>query len=53
MVRQAHHGFILRMVSPEVVKIELGITCIGAKMIGYKLLHRFLSSPLPFEIKLL
>jgi hypothetical protein len=38
------------MVSPEMVKIELGIPSIGAKVMGYKFLHHFLSSLLPFEI---
>ena len=41
------------MVSPEMEEIELRITCIRAKMIGNKFLHRFFSSPFPFEINLL
>jgi hypothetical protein len=38
------------MGSPEMEKIELRITCIGSKMIGYKFLHGFLSSLFPFKI---
>jgi hypothetical protein len=39
------------MMAPEMVKIELRIACIRAKMIGYKLLHRLLASLLPSKIK--
>ena len=39
-----------RLVSPEMVKIELCIACIKAEMIRYKLLHRFLSSLSLFKI---
>ena len=38
------------MGSPEMEKIELRITCIGSKMIGYKFLHGFLSSLFPLKI---
>jgi hypothetical protein len=41
------------MVSPEMKKIELGISCVRAEMIGYKFLHRFFSSLFPFKIYLL
>ena len=41
------------MMSPEMVKVELRVTCIRAKMAGYKFLHRFLACLFPFKINLL
>jgi hypothetical protein len=42
-----------RMVSPEMVEIELSIPCIRAKMIEYKLLHCLLSGISASKINLL
>ena len=41
------------MVSPEMVEVELGITCKGAKVVRYKFLRLFLSDPLPSKIGIL
>jgi hypothetical protein len=44
---------LMGTVAPEMKKIELGKTCTRAKMIGYKFLHRLLSSLSSFKINLL
>ena len=43
----------LRLVSPEMVKIELRITCTTAEMVRHKFLHCFLSNLSPLKIELL
>ena len=42
-----------RMISPEMVEVELGIPCIRAEMIEYEFLHRFLSTISPLKINFL
>jgi hypothetical protein len=44
--------YVVLLVAPEMVKIELRIACIRAKMIGHKFLHRLLSGPFASKINL-
>ena len=41
------------LVAPEMVEIELGITCKGAEVVKYKFLRLFLSDPPPIKINIL